>query len=247
MIVAITIHLPPSKDCRSDDHVQVIMSAPSKIIDDLPVTSQNFTIPEQMAEALIFQQAAGIYNACWLGVLLIVGLTLVLLSTPAQRQGAVFWIQCLAFTMALTNSLLLIVAVVFNLQQNFVSYNMDGILTRLESCEKVFEVFTPLVSDLTLIFKVMAFYPPSVQSAKRRRFSPTLPLILLGIARLGTCSAVGYFYWRYDSAANSVNPQIIQSYGDVYHRVALGEFGLQILFCSYASGEYSYSRQYNMT
>jgi hypothetical protein len=223
------------------------MSAPSKIIDDLPVTSQNFTIPEQMAEALIFQQAAGIYNACWLGVLLIVGLTLVLLSTPAQRQGAVFWIQCLAFTMALTNSLLLIVAVVFNLQQNFVSYNMDGILTRLESCEKVFEVFTPLVSDLTLIFKVMAFYPPSVQSAKRRRFSPTLPLILLGIARLGTCSAVGYFYWRYDSAANSVNPQIIQSYGDVYHRVALGEFGLQILFCSYASGEYSYSRQYNMT
>ncbi|PWN34531.1 uncharacterized protein FA14DRAFT_160097 [Meira miltonrushii] len=194
------------------------------------------------AQSLVVQQAYGLFNTTWLGILATVAIALVLLSTPQQRRGPVFTLQCVAFPMALTNALLVTVCVVLNAKSLFTSKNMTDTLVPIECAQKAFEAFTPLVCDATLIFKVLAFYPvspiPSPSGKRgilRQRWIPVAPLLVIGLARTVTCTLVTYFYYQYDYLAANTPPEITAAKGRVYHRSAMAEFILQIIYCSYAS------------
>lgn len=202
----------------------------------LPPQMQNFTLTEVDVRFATIQQVVGLYNTAWMGLLITVAVALILFSTPVQRRRPIFAIQCLAFAMALTNTALVTLAVVLNFRQRFVDYDMTGILTRAECTQKAFETLTPLVGDITLIFKVLAFYPPTIHPDWRRRYVPVMPLIVLGAIRLIVCLLVTIFYYRYDSTSGLIDPRVTKGYGDVYHRASIAEFALQIAYCGYASG-----------
>jgi hypothetical protein len=194
------------------------------------------------AQSLVVQQAYGLFNTTWLGILATIAIALVLLSTPQQRRGPVFTLQCVAFPMALTNALLVTVCVVLNAKQLFTNNNMTNTLVPIECAQKAFEAFTPLVCDATLIFKVLAFYPvspiPSPSGKRgilRQRWIPVAPLLVIGLARIVTCTLVTYYYYQYDYLAANTPPEITAAKGQTYHRSAMAEFVLQIIYCSYAS------------
>lgn len=206
------------------------------------ITTPIWQIDAPTAQSLVVQQAYGLFNTTWLGVLATVAIALVLLSTPQQRRGPVFTLQCVAFPMALTNALLVTVCVVLNAKQLFTNKNMIGTLVPIECAQKAFEAFTPLVCDATLIFKVLAFYPvspiPSPSGKRgifRQRWIPVFPLLVVGLARIVTCTLVTYYYYQYDYLPSSTPAGIIAAQGRIYHRCAMAEFVLQILYCSYAS------------
>lgn len=194
------------------------------------------------AQSLVVQQAYGLFNTTWLGILATVAIALVLLSTPQQRRGPVFTLQCVAFPMALTNALLVTLCVVLNAKSLFTSKNMTNTLVPIECAQKAFEAFTPLVCDATLIFKVLAFYPvspiPSPSGRRgilRQRWIPVAPLLVVGLARIVTCTLVTYYYYQYDYLASNTPPEITAAKGRTYHRSAMAEFILQIIYCGYAS------------
>lgn len=94
---------------------------------------------------------------------------------------------------------------------------------------KFFELFTPLVCDITLLFKVLSFYPPTLYPTTIRRIGPVIPLIILALLRAASCS-LGV---ATVALSQSSDREYLDSYD--YTIFDMIEYGLQVIFCIYSS------------
>lgn len=135
-----------------------------------------------------FNDIGIVLTSLFVGSLLPVTVTFVLFSTPASRTRLMFYVQSLMIACAYAESLLYLI-------QSALGTRTLSILTdtanyvRLSRADAALRPFVTLLADVTLLLKVLDFFPSTLFSSTRRLFVVSLSVVLK-VGRLSTMIAL---------------------------------------------------------
>ncbi|PWN88066.1 hypothetical protein FA10DRAFT_280698 [Acaromyces ingoldii] len=115
--------------------------------------------------------------AGFFGTLCVVTPTFVLFSSQRTRANPIFWIQLLSLFLAMVYALLGVAEYSLAMEYSWEVYQPFK-FNNMANAEAVFQFIVPYVADIPLIFKILAFYPSTVYSHRRRALMVAFPIFM---------------------------------------------------------------------
>ena len=135
-----------------------------------------------------FNDIGIVLASLFIGSLIPVTVTFVLFSTPASRTRLIFYVQSLMIACAYTESLLYLIQSALA-TRNLALLTDTAHYVRLSRADAALRSLVTLLADLTLLLKVLDFFPSTLVSSTRRLLVVSLSVILK-VGRLGTMIAL---------------------------------------------------------